>query len=142
MSGETTFWDAVDALREREVGYAREAYGFVAGALSATVQSLPPERLADGDRRHLSGGELVLGVIRMAREEFGVLAPMVFREWGVTSGEDIGRIVFQLVAANQLSAREQDTMADFVAGPDLLESLSHVPDFGRRGQGGTSAQTA
>ncbi|MCC6651055.1 MAG: hypothetical protein IT348_07900 [Candidatus Eisenbacteria bacterium] len=142
MSGETAFWDAVDALREREVRYAREAYGFVVGALSATVQALPEERRADTARRHLSGGELVDGIIGMAREEFGAMAPTVFREWGVLSSEDVGRIVFQLVECGQLSAREEDTMADFRSRCDLLESLAHVPDFGRRGPGGNPAPPA
>ncbi len=136
MSGETTFWDAVDALREREVRYAREAYAFVVSALNTTVQALPEERLRDAERRHLSGGELLDGVVRMAHEEFGALAPTVFAEWGVRTGEDVGRIVFQLVECRQLSARPEDTIADFVGGRDLLLRLSEVADFGRRGEAG------
>lgn len=136
MSGETTFWDAVDALREREVRYAREAYAFVVSALNTTVQALPEERLRDPERRHLSGGELLDGVVRMAHEEFGMLAPTVFSEWGVRTGEDVGRIVFQLVECRQLSARPEDTIADFTGGRDLLLRLAEVQDFGRRGEAG------
>ena len=120
---ETTFWDVVDGLRERERGYAREAYGFVVGALGATVQQLPAERLADPERRHLSGRELVEGIVRLARSEFGPLASTVFHEWGVHRSDDIGRIVFQLVECGQLSARPEDTMDDFVCGPDLVSAL-------------------
>ena len=72
---EQTFWDAVDGLRESDGGYAREAYGFVVGALGATVQQLPAERLEDPERRHLSGRELLAGVVKRARSEFGPLAP-------------------------------------------------------------------
>lgn len=129
---ETTFWDAVDALREREAGYAREAYAFVVGALNHTVRSLPEDRLRDAERRHLSGRELLEGVVRLAQAEFGLLAPTVFREWGVKSGEDVGRIVFQLVECRQLSARPEDTMTDFLGMPDLLERLAAVSDFGTR----------
>jgi hypothetical protein len=32
-------------------------------------------------------------------------------------GEDIGRMVFQLVDAGQLSARPEDTLEDFRGGP-------------------------
>lgn len=123
MSGDTTFWDTVDALREARGRYAREAYGFVVGALGATVQALPPDRAADPARRHLSGRELLAGVARLARREFGPLAPMVFREWGVRSSEDVGEIVFELVRAGQLSARPEDTMDDFRGDFDLAAEL-------------------
>jgi len=122
--GETTFWDVVDGLRERERAYAREAYGFVVGALGATVQQLPTERLEDPLRRHLSGGELLEGVVSLARSEFGPLAATVFQEWGVRRSEDVGRIVFQLVDCGQLSARPEDTLEDFRGDYDLLAALS------------------
>ena len=61
---------------------------------------------------------------RFAREEFGSFAPMVFREWGVRSTEDIGAIVFELVQAGQLSARPEDTPADFTGRGDLFAALA------------------
>jgi uncharacterized repeat protein (TIGR04138 family) len=108
-----SFWDAVDALREREPRYRREAYGFVVWALGVTVAALPLERRGDPERRHLSGRELLESVALLGRREFGVLAPTVFQEWGVERGEDVGRIVFQLVGCGQLSARPEDTLEDF-----------------------------
>lgn len=135
MSQETLFRDAIDELRARGSRYAREAYVFVVAALGETVRALPPERLADPDRRHLSGAELAAGVIRIAREEFGPLAATVFAEWGVRRTEDIGVIVFELVEAGQLSARPEDTMADFRGAEDLLALLAEpgptVPPRGR-----------
>ena len=124
MNGDTAFWDAVDALRSQRRRYAREAYGFVVAALGATVQSLPEQRRDDPALRHLSGGELLLGVVRLARQEFGTLAPMVFREWGVVAGEDVGEIVFELVTCGQLSARPEDTLEDFRGGVDLMAHLA------------------
>jgi uncharacterized repeat protein (TIGR04138 family) len=129
MSQETIFRDAVDELRERGSRFAREAYVFVVAALGETVRALPTKRLADPVRRHLSGQELTAGVVRIAREEFGPLAPMVFLEWGVRATEDIGSIVFELVAAGQLNARPEDTMADFTGGRlDLLGALAGRTD--------------
>ena len=121
-----SFWDVVDLLRQRDGRFRREAYGFVVAALGATVEALPPDRLSDPERRHLSGRELVEGTVTLARREFGPLAPMVFREWGVTRSEDIGVIVFQLVEAGQLSARHEDTLEDFRGGSELLEALGEV----------------
>ena len=87
-------------------------------------------QLARPERRHISGGELTSGVIHIAREEFGPLAPTVFREWGVGTTEDIGTIVFELVDAGQLSARPDDTPADFVTGIDLAAALSAATESG------------
>lgn len=122
MASEQGFWDVVDGIRESDPRFRREAYGFLMAGLGVTVQALPRKRLRDPERRHLSGRELLTGLARLAREQFGVLAPMVFREWGVTSGEDIGDMVFQLVRAGQLSARPEDTPDDF-RGFDLAREL-------------------
>ena len=127
---ELLFWDAVDRIRETDGRYRREAYGFVVGALGVTVQALPPTRLADPERRHLGGGELLRGVARLARREFGALAPAVFREWGVLTGEDVGYIVFRLVECGELSARPEDTLEDF-RGFDLMGALAANVEVGR-----------
>lgn len=118
------FWDAVDRIRLADPRFRREAYGFVMAALGTTVQALPPDRLGDPERRHLSGQELLLGAVSLARREFGLMAPTVFREWGISAAADLGTIVFQLVEAGQLSAREEDRPEDFAQGPDLLRALS------------------
>jgi len=127
MSGAPSFWDAVDAVREQDPRYRREAYGFLMMALAATVEALPPERRADPERRHLSGPELLEGVIALARREFGIMAPTVFREWGVTHSSDVGTMVFQLIDAGHLSARPEDRREDFDGRPDLIGALDSRP---------------
>jgi len=141
VSGETTFWDTVDALREAHRRYTREAYGFVVAALGETVRALPPERLEDPERRHLSGRELLAGVVSLARREFGPLAATVFREWGVRASEDVGEIVFELVRAGQLSARPEDTMNDF-RGFDLEAGLLRDAGGGAPPAGGAGPRRA
>lgn len=131
-ASEKSFWDAVDALRERDPRYRREAYGFVMVALAATARALPEARRTDPQRRHLSGAELLAGVIDLARREFGPMARTVFEEWNVRSGADVGEMVFQLVQAGQLTARPEDRREDFSGGPDLLASLG---SGGPRGSG-------
>jgi uncharacterized repeat protein (TIGR04138 family) len=122
MAHEIAFWDVVDEIREADGRYRREAYGFLMAALGVTVQRLPEERRRDAARRHLSGGELLEGLVLLARREFGELAPTVFAEWGVRGGEDVGEMVFQLVAGGQLSARPEDTLDDFRGFP-LMAAL-------------------
>ncbi len=135
MSQESAFHDAVDALRARRPRYAREAYAFVVAALNETVRGLPAERFEVPERRHLSGRELTEGVVRLARAEFGSLAPVVFREWGVRATEDLGEIVFELVEVRQLSARAEDTRADFTGQLELLAALGEpAPPRALRGR--------
>ena len=138
MSGESAFWDAVDNLRAERMRYAREAYGFVVSGLTATVQALPEARRESPETRHLSGGELLAGLIGIAREEFGPMAPTVFREWGVLTSADVGEIVFELIGCGQLSARPEDTLDDFRLGPDLMAGLS----AGQTSGGGRPARPA
>src|SRR5262245_53741490 len=99
---DTPFWDTVDRIRTFQPKYRREAHAYVLAALVVTVQALPAERLRDPLQRHLSGQELLAGVVALARLEFGLMAPVVFREWGMTHGEDVGTIVFELVESGQL----------------------------------------
>ena len=131
MSEPNLLWDVVDELRQTHAGYMRQAYGFVIDALNETVEALPAIRLADPQLRHLSGQELLAGVVRIGRREFGPFAPMVFREWGLKHGEDVGRIVFQLIDSHVLSARPEDTLQDFLGGPDLMAALEARDDWGR-----------
>jgi uncharacterized repeat protein (TIGR04138 family) len=131
-TAEVGFWEAVDEIRSRDGRFRREAYGFVMAALGATVQSLPADRRGDPATRHLSGQELLQGVVALARQEFGRFAPVVFREWGIASGEDVGRIVFQLVESRQLSARREDSIEDFQSAGDLFSALTTNLDFGPR----------
>ncbi len=135
-----TFWDVVETLRGRDPRYRREAYGFVVAALGTTVQALPAARRADPLRRHLTGGELVDGVVTLARSEFGNLADVVFDEWGVRSAEDVGHIVFQLVESGQLSARPEDSLEDFLGGPDLMRALRSGDERSARGAGRSRAE--
>jgi uncharacterized repeat protein (TIGR04138 family) len=95
----------------------------VVAALGLGAQALSPERRNDRERRHLTGQELLEGVIGLARREFGALAPTVFQEWGLCHAEDVGVIVFQLVEAGELSARPEDSLEDF-RGPDLMRALA------------------
>lgn len=130
VSTPVPFWDAVHEIRRTDGRYAREAYAFVLHALGVVAEKLPESRRQDPARRHLSGQELLAGALDLARAEFGVLAPMVFREWGVLSSEDFGRMVFQLVESGQLSARPEDSLDDFRGVADLPAALS---EGGRRG---------
>ncbi len=111
----TEFWAAVDSIVERDARYARDAYGFVVDALETAVQ------LA-GRRGHVSGPQVVEGLLELARSRMGVMAWTVLEKWGVRTSLDVGDIVFQLIDAGILSRREEDAREDF----DLSVDFRHV----------------
>jgi len=116
--------DAIDRVREQDARFRREAYLFLFASLGHAVDRMPAARRDDMERRHLTGAEVLAAMVDLARREFGPLAATVFREWGVTEGRHVGEMVFQLVDAEQLAARPEDRLEDFLGGPDLLDALA------------------
>jgi uncharacterized repeat protein (TIGR04138 family) len=114
--------NAVDAILAQDRRFSREAYAFVMGALQHTVERL-------GERRHVTGQELLTGVRDLARERFGMMAPAVFSAWGIRKTEDFGRIVFNLVEAKVLSKRPEDTIDDFREGFDFATAFEPEYDL-------------
>ncbi|HVP15485.1 MAG TPA: Minf_1886 family protein [Terriglobales bacterium] len=118
-----------DPARDGRPRYPREACVFVVLAMDAVAARLPAARARDPQRRHLSGREVLEGVVRLAREQFGPMASTVFREWGVLGGEDVGRIVFALVRSGEVKARPEDSPEDF-GGFDLFAALTEKLEVG------------
>jgi uncharacterized repeat protein (TIGR04138 family) len=118
-------------VARRDPRYAYEAYEFLFEALAHTQKRLgrvvEPTRAdapqADHDHNHVSGQELVSGVIDLARNEFGRMARVVFHLWGIDRTDDIGEIVFNLIDANLLSRTERDQREDFHNLLDLDQVL-------------------
>lgn len=103
------------------------AYEFLCDAVTFTQERLDrtPEEDDDPDTDyHVSGAELARGACDLAVQEFGMMAPVVFRQWGVTSTDDIGAIVFNLIRAERLSQSERDDPEDFRDLFDLEKALT------------------
>lgn len=86
--------------------YKTEAYLFVLSALSYTLAKI-------GQKRHLTGQELLQGIKELAKERYGLMAKEVFAHWGVHRTIDFGHIVFNLVEARLLSKTDEDKIEDF-----------------------------
>lgn len=114
---------------QKDPRFAYEAYEFVFQALHHTQKLLdrePPREgpSADGSgqsKHHVSGRELLLGIRSLALEEFGLMAPTVFRMWGLRVTDDFGDIVFNLVNADLMSKTDQDNPQDFHAVYDFAD---------------------
>jgi uncharacterized repeat protein (TIGR04138 family) len=123
-------------LCREDARYAYEAYEFVCEAVTYTQDQLG--RAADrrdrggsktrtkspGDENHVSGAELLRGTCELAIREFGMMAPVVFKQWGVKSTDDIGAIVFKLIKVQRLSKSDRDDPDDFHNLFDLHQTLA------------------
>lgn len=112
-------------LTRRPPHFAYEAYEFVCDAVTFTQERLG--RAADEDEdadRHVSGAELLRGVCDLAVATFGMMAPVVFRQWNVRTTDDVGRMVFDLIEVGRLSKSDRDSPDDFRDLFDLSRTLA------------------
>ncbi len=108
---------AIEDLREKHGNrYSVEAYYFVLDAVASAIEEA-------GEPRHVSGRELCEQAQKLALLRFGPMAKQVLNFWGILSTEDIGKIVFQLVDAGELTATESDSMTDFIGVFDFDEAF-------------------
>ena len=92
--------------------YSPEAFRFLLEGLESVVQDLGRES-EEGTSRHVSGRELLAGLKHNASRQFGPLAGVVWRSWGVRQSIDWGHMVFLLVDKNLLRRQDEDSIEDF-----------------------------
>jgi uncharacterized repeat protein (TIGR04138 family) len=110
------FWSAVERIRAGDSRFASDAYAFVMDSLEVTMRRI-------GQRRHVSAEELVGGLCANARQRFGLFAYTVLSKWGMTTSDDVGEIVFQLIDAGILSRQESDRRTDFDGVANFHDAL-------------------
>ena len=106
--------------------FAYEAYEFVCDAVTFTQERHGREAADRGteDDRHVSGGELLRGTVDLAVREFGMMAPVVFKQWGIRKTDDVGELVFKLIGVQRLSKSDRDDPDDFHEVFDLFQALA------------------
>lgn len=95
--------------------YHPNAYQFVFAALRYAQERLGRPAFDDGlsEDAHISGAELLEGVRVLALRQFGLMTIPVFRQWGIESTDDFGRIVFELIERGEMKKTDRDQLADF-----------------------------
>ena len=106
--------------------FAYEAYDFVCEAVTFTQDRLGRDAIHEDEEvdHHVSGAELLRGTCELAIREFGMMAPIVFKQWGVRTTDHIGEIVFKLIKAQRLSKSDRDDPEDFHELFDLHQALA------------------
>lgn len=117
---------AIEKIVAKDKRYPCAAYEFLDLALKFTQEKKTQEKAEkpDGKARHVTGQELLKGIREYALEQFASMAIVVFEEWGITSCEDFGEIVFNMVDEGILSKTKEDARKDFAGGFDFYEAFS------------------
>jgi uncharacterized repeat protein (TIGR04138 family) len=115
------FEQSVVSILKREKRFDPHAYFFLKDALDFTLK-----RIADGNggqHRHVSGPELLAGYRDCALEHFGPMASTLMNEWGIRKCQDVGDMVFHLIAEQVFGKQDSDSPEDFSEIFDFQESL-------------------
>ncbi len=112
---------AIRKITESDSRYDFKAYEFMESAVTHTAECL--KRAKDGTGRHVTGQELIRGMLDLAREQYGFLAPDVLEYWGIRDGMDAGNIVYSMIRARILAASREDRPEDFDGIHQLPELL-------------------
>lgn len=125
----------LDELTRRDPRYAYEAYEFLFAALGHAQQRLG--RPASGEPEDITAGQLLEAIRELAVRDFGLLAPTVFRHWGVRRTDDFGELVANLASAGLMSLTADDDRGEFHDAFDLgAITQGHRIDVPRDGEEG------
>ncbi len=117
----------LEEISQRDGRYAYEAYEFIFEALEHTMRmhgkALPAQAKAPEPHHHVTGRQLLEGIRDLAQKQFGLMARVVLRLWGINRTDDFGQIVFRLVEEGLMSKTEEDNLEDFQNAFDLDEAL-------------------
>ncbi len=122
MERRIDLFEVIDQITAKDARYKPEAYSFVMTALNYTLKKFKKPR-------HITGRELLEGIRAYAIEQFGPLTRTVFEYWGITSTEDFGHIVFNLVEAKLLSKTEEDSIDDFKNAYDFKDAFDAPVEY-------------
>jgi uncharacterized repeat protein (TIGR04138 family) len=115
------FAEALDSIVASDARYQRDAYVFLRDALDFTTKQ--QKKIKGATLKHVAGPELLEGVRQYALKEFGPMALSVFSFWGIHQCEDIGQMVFNLIAAGIFGKTDEDSMDDFKAVYDFHDAF-------------------
>ncbi|GAA5494233.1 Verruc_Plancto-restricted protein [Rubritalea squalenifaciens DSM 18772] len=105
------FDQALRNIYNRDQRFRPEAFEFLKQALDYTVTDHEKNNAISG--QHVTASQLLSGFRDLALKEFGPMAATLFEEWGITSCEDIGDMVFMLIDEGMFGKQDSDSRDDF-----------------------------
>lgn len=106
--------------------YHVDAYRFVFDALQFVQDRIARPaagRDMDDESNHVSGPELLDGIREYALKRFGLMSRSLFAFWGITTTDDFGRIVFELIERGEMRKTDSDELEDFFGVYNFEDAL-------------------
>ncbi|MCX8237603.1 MAG: putative repeat protein (TIGR04138 family) [Akkermansiaceae bacterium] len=105
------FEHAVASILEKENRFQPGAYFLAREALDFTVDRLSRE--TNGEKRHVSGRELLQGFRDYVIQEYGPMGATLLDDWGITKCRHVGEIVFLFIENGVFGRQDSDSLNDF-----------------------------
>ncbi|MCB1277232.1 Minf_1886 family protein [Prosthecobacter sp.] len=116
-----TFGEAVRRSIQKDPRYHPAAYELVRDALHVAAKKFRDE---NADDQHVSGQELLAGFREHVLSEYGPMSTVILDQWGLQRGEDVGNIVYNLIACGYFGKNEGDSLEDFAGGYDFATAFA------------------
>jgi uncharacterized repeat protein (TIGR04138 family) len=112
---------ALHQLVARDRRYPIEAYFFVRDALSYAADSMElsnqyhheSETHESAEEHHLTGQQLCEAIREFAVNQFGYMARIVLKNWGIQSTNGFGDIVYNMIEIGLMKKSDQDLKSHF-----------------------------
>lgn len=114
------------ALLAKDSRYDVEAYNFIFETLDWILKK---RKKSEIESVPITARELFEGIQGYAIEEYGILALTVFESWGISSTDDFGEIISNLVKFGLLGKHPAYSPFDFHNVCDLRQAFDLVPKF-------------
>ncbi len=112
---------ALHQLVARDKRYPIEAYMFVRDALAFAADSMElsnqyhhdSQLMESAEEHHLTGQELCESIREFAINQFGYMARIVLKNWGVDSTSCFGDLVYNMIDIGLMKKSSQDRRSHF-----------------------------
>lgn len=115
-----SFEEAVEQALASDPRYQPEAYAFVRDALHYSANKFRK----GAEDQNVTGQQLLEGVREHGLCEFGPMAWFLLQQWGIVRGEDVGRIVYNLIECGYFGKKDDDSIEDFAGGFDFEDAFT------------------
>ena len=120
------FEAAVAAILRQDQRYPAKAYSLMPTVIDYTLRHLPAQAGEEEHSRpqgHVSGRQLALGFRDYLLAEYGPFAAELLDALNIHATDDIGNIVYNLIAVGLFGKTQQDSLSDFHALYDFPETF-------------------
>lgn len=91
--------------------------------LTAVLKRLFKSASKGGQSQHITASDILEEFREFSLDQFGPMTYCVLIEWGVSSSEDLGEMMFNLVDSHRIERDKNDSKDDFIGGYDFIEAF-------------------